>query len=88
MNFDLRKFLGSAIKILLLCLVVGYGLSLLDLQALDIWASLSNGIRYVFNNAEELLGTAGPYILSGAAIVIPIVLVKFGLDLLKRRRNS
>lgn len=87
-NFDLRKSLGSAVKIVLLCLVVGYGLSLLDLEALDIWRGVSDGIRYVFDNAEELLGTAGPYILSGAAIVVPIVLLKFGMDLLKRRKRS
>ena len=88
MEFDLRKTIGWTIKILVLCLVVGYGLSLLDLSALDVWRTLSDGIRYVWENAEELLGKAGPYIVSGAAIVLPIVLIKFGLDLLKRRKRS
>lgn len=88
MNLDIRKHFWSAIKIVLLCLVVGYGLSLLDLSALDVWRWFSNGIQYVFDNAEELLGKAGPYIVSGAAIVVPILVVKFGLDLLKRRKSS
>lgn len=88
MNLDIRKYFWSGLKILLLCLVVGYGLSLLDLNALDVWRWMSNQVRYVFENAEELLGRAGPYIVSGAAIVVPIVLLKFGLDLLKRNRRS
>lgn len=87
-EFDLKKFIGWSVKIVLLCLVVGYGLSLLDLEALDIWKEASKGIHYVWNNAEELMGSAGPYILSGAAIVLPIVLLKFGLDLLKRRKRQ
>lgn len=88
MNLDIRKIFWTTIKIVLLCLVVGYGLSLLDMSALDIWRRVSSAIQYVFENAEELLGKAGPYIVSGAAVVVPILVIKFGLDLLKRRKSS
>jgi hypothetical protein len=87
MNVDIKKIIGTIIKIALVSLVVGYILTVIDIDPLGFIKFLSNTMR----NAAELVGDAVewamPYMMLGAIIVVPFYLIKYGLELLKRRRG-
>ncbi len=86
-NFDLRKFIGTSIKLLLICLMVGWVLSVIDLDALGFIRFLSQSVRNAGELAADGVRWAVPYILLGAVVVIPLFVLKFGLGLLKGRRK-
>jgi hypothetical protein len=86
-NIDFRKFMGTAIKLVLICLIVGWVLSVIDLDALGFIRFLSQSVRNAGDLAADAARWAVPYILLGAVIVIPFYILKFGLDFLKRRKK-
>ena len=86
-NIDFRKFMGTDIKLVLICLIVGWVLSVIDLDALGFIRFLSQSVRNAGDLAADAARWAVPYILLGAVIVIPFYILKFGLDLLKRRKK-
>lgn len=75
----------TAVKLLLACLAVGFVLSLFDLDALGALRVLSDAVHWVVDNAAALLRDGARYILLGAVIVVPIYLIRLGLNLLRRR---
>lgn len=86
-NFDLRKFIGTAIKLLLICLLVGWVLSVINLDALGFIRFLSQSVRNAGDLAADAVRWAVPYILVGAVVVVPFFILKFGLGLLKGRKK-
>ncbi len=86
-NIDIRKIIGTGIKLLLICLLVGWVLSVMEVDALGFIQFLSQSLRNVGELAADGVRWAVPYILLGAIIVVPFYILKFGLDLLKKRKR-
>ena len=86
-NVDIRKLLGTGIKVLLICLLVGWVLSVIEVDALGFIRFLSQSLRHAGELAADAVRWAVPYILLGAVIVVPFYIIKYGLDLLKGRKK-
>ena len=86
-NFDVRKIIGTGIKLLLVCQLIGWVLSVIVIDALGIIRFLSQSLRHAGGLATDGVRWAVPHILPGAVIVVPFYIIKLGLDLLKRRRK-
>ncbi len=86
-NIDIRKIVGTGIKLLLICLLVGWILSVIDIDALGFIRFLSQSLRHAGELAADGVRWAVPYILLGAVVVIPFYIIKLGLDLLKKRKR-
>jgi hypothetical protein len=86
-NIDARKIIRSGIKILLISLLIGWIMSVINLDALGFIRFFSQAVRNAGELAADGVRWAVPYILLGAVVVVPFYILKFGLDLLKRRRR-
>lgn len=74
------KFLGGpplsvALRLLLLCVLVGFILSAMGFDPWNIWRSLQDLIRAIWNMGFEAIWWVWRYFLLGAVIVIPIWLI-------------
>lgn len=67
--------MGWIVKTLLLCFIVGFALSVLDVEPATILTSGWAAIGRIAELAVELGGWALPYILLGAVIVVPLSLL-------------
>ena len=65
------------IKIALLCFVVGLVLVFFGLDPLAIWAWLGDAARGLFDLAVDFARWAGPFMLVGAMIVLPIIAIRW-----------
>ena len=79
-NDVVNRFFGGpplsvALKIILLSVVVGVILSALGLDPRDIWQSLVDLVRHVWNMGWDAVLWMWRYFLLGAVIVVPIWLV-------------
>jgi hypothetical protein len=64
--------LGVAVRLALLCVIVGLVLDQLDLDALELFRWAVDRIEEVVRNSADLLKQIGRYFLIGAAVVIPV----------------
>jgi hypothetical protein len=79
-NDVVNRFFGGpplsvALKIILLSVVVGVILSALGLDPRDIWQSLVDLVRHIWNMGWDAVIWLWRYFLLGAVIVVPIWLV-------------
>jgi hypothetical protein len=79
-NDVVNRFFGGpplsiALKIILLSVVVGVILSALGLDPRDIWQSLVELVRHIWNMGWDAVVWLWRYFLLGAVIVVPIWLV-------------
>jgi hypothetical protein len=79
-NDVVNRFFGGpplsvVLKIILLSVVVGVILSALGLDPRDIWQSLVDLVRHVWNMGWDAVLWMWRYFLLGAVIVVPIWLV-------------
>jgi hypothetical protein len=85
-SFAERVFGGSPIgvvtRLVLLSLVVGFVMTMLGLDVTDLIRSVADLVRETFRDGAGLFRTLGAYLLTGAAVVVPIWLV---LRLTRRR---
>jgi hypothetical protein len=88
MNFDFRKALSTAVKLLLACLLVGWILSVVEIDPLGFIRFISRSVREAADIAADAVRWAFPYVTLGAIIVIPVYVIRLGLDLLKKRRSK
>ena len=72
------------IKIALWCLVVGLILVFFGLDPLDLWVWLGDLGRGLFDLAVDFARWAGPFMVVGALVVLPIVAIRWFM----RRANS
>ena len=70
-----RTLGGTVIRIVLWSLVIGLALSVLPISPQDLLAGLGDTAASVFETAVGVVAWAVPYILIGAAVVVPIWLV-------------
>lgn len=64
--------LGVAIRLALLCVIVGLILDQLDINALQLFRWAVDQIEELIRNSADVLKLIGRYFLIGAAVVIPI----------------
>ena len=79
-NEVVNRFFGGpplsvALKIILLSVVVGVILSALGLDPRDIWQSLVDLVRHIWNMGWDAVLWLWRYFLLGAVIVVPIWVV-------------
>ncbi len=71
------------VQVLLACLVVGFLLNLLSVEPLDIfrnaWGTIVNVVEFAWNALDDIVN----YVLVGAIIVIPVVVIGLLLSLRK-----
>lgn len=72
-----RFSIGRVLRIVLWCLIIGVVLSALGVTAGDFWNSLWGAANRVYDWGVSAFGWAWDYILIGAAVVIPIVVVRY-----------
>ena len=80
-----RISIGRVFKILLWYLIIGVVLSALGVTAGDFWNSLWRAANRVYEWGVSAFGWAWDYILIGAAVVIPIVVVRYLWQTLRTR---
>ncbi|MGZ3409416.1 MAG: DUF6460 domain-containing protein [Xanthobacteraceae bacterium] len=79
-NATLSRFLGGpplsvAVRLVLLCILVGVILHVLGFDPMNIWYSLQNLVRTIWDMGFDAIFRLWRYFLLGAVIVIPIWLV-------------
>ncbi|MDP6708054.1 MAG: hypothetical protein QF893_17050 [Alphaproteobacteria bacterium] len=78
----------TVLKILLACLLVGMVLSWIDFNAIDVFRSMGQAMHYSVDWVRTNVGQVIEWILLGAIVVLPIVLIRFGVKRLKGRRPA
>jgi hypothetical protein len=77
--------LGDALRILVICLVVGFIIKALGFGPVEFWLAIRDALDWIWRHSAELLRNVAEYILIGAAIVVPILVVRYAWRSLKRR---
>lgn len=77
MGDGLNRFLGDTptrtiVKLVILCIVVGFVMSTFGLYPMDILYWIRRVFFDLWRNGFAALGKVGDYLLLGAAIVIPL----------------
>ena len=76
---------ATVLRILLASLVVGMAMALFDVQPRDILHWLTGSLDEAFANAQAWIGWTVKYVLLGAVVVVPIWVLWFLLQFLRRR---
>lgn len=63
------------IKLVLISLLVGFVMTVFGFDAADVVRSAVDMVRDVLRDGSGLIGRLGAYILTGAAIVVPVWLI-------------
>ena len=79
--------MGWIVKIIALCFVVGFALSVFDIDPAAILTNTWATIRDVFDLAAGVVRWAVPYILVGAVVVLPVAAVSILLRWTRARRG-
>ncbi len=75
------------IKIALWCLVVGLILVFFGLDPLDMWVWLGEVARSLFDLVVDFGRWAGPFMVVGALVVLPIVAIRWFMRRAKREQH-
>ena len=67
---------GTLVKLVLLSLVIGIGLSFFGLSPEELWRGVGEFARSGARSALRFLSWGMQYILIGAAVVLPVYLVR------------
>jgi hypothetical protein len=71
----MRFVIGTIIRLLLLCLVVGLLLAFFNITPSRIFTDTAVTIRQVYELGIDFVGWAESYVTLGAVIVVPIAVV-------------
>lgn len=81
-----RITVGTVVRILILCFIVGLALAFFGVDPLTLWRDLAgwarDSVAWLFDN----LGAAFSYVVLGAIIVVPIWAIVFLFKVLGSRR--
>lgn len=75
---------GDVLRVLVICLVVGFIVKALGFGPVEFWLKIRDALLWVWNHAVELGGHALEWVAIGAAIVLPILAIRWGLRALKK----
>ncbi len=76
---------GTLLRILVASLVVGMAMAWFDVQPRDILGWVTGGVEEVLANAQAWIGWTIKYVLLGAVIVVPVWLLSYLFQFLRRR---
>ena len=82
------RFGATIVKLIILSLIVGFILHTLNVRPEDLLNFLGDTVVGIFRWVVEHTRDAVPYILTGAAVVVPIWLVFFLLRVVRGRKSS
>lgn len=77
--------LGDVLRILVICLVVGFIVKALGFGPVEFWLRIRDALTWVWDHAVDLGGHALEWVAIGAAIVLPIVAIRWAFRALKQR---
>ena len=83
MSDNVTRFLGdtparTAIKLVIISLVVGIIMSATGFTPLDVWYAFTNFLERLYNLGFQAFGRFGEYLVYGAMVVVPVfVLMRF-----------
>lgn len=80
----IQDLFSQAVRIVIICLLVGLFLSWLDIQALTTLKALSEFLHKIVELVVTAVEWGLPFVLMGAIVVVPVVLIRFVLRYLKR----
>jgi hypothetical protein len=90
---DAKTVVSTTIKLIVISLIVGWGLTVFDITPQQLLADLGGTIQSIFKVFVDLFrwvvsqfGGLASYILLGAVVVIPIWIVMKLLDYVKARK--
>jgi Na+/H+-dicarboxylate symporter len=76
---------GTLLRILLASFVVGLAMYWLDVQPRDILGWVTGSVEEVLANAQAWISWTVKYVLLGAVIVVPVWLLSYLFQFLRRR---
>lgn len=82
-----KNLVGPVIKVLIVCLVVGLVLSFFGIDPRNVFASLGDTAVAIFDLLMRLGQWAVQYVVIGAMVVVPILLLVFAWRTLTQRRR-
>ncbi|MEM7252369.1 MAG: DUF6460 domain-containing protein [Pseudomonadota bacterium] len=75
----------TVLKLLIACLVVGFILATADITPGNILDHLFDFAQMLVAISRDVFGWAGPYVLLGAFVVIPVWIVSLIIQRLRRK---
>jgi len=85
-SFSSNTVVSTVIKILVVSLLVGWGLTVFDITPQSLMANLGETIQDIFKVFVSMFSWSVPYILLGAVVVVPIWVVMKLWAYVKERR--
>ena len=74
-NMDRSTIISTIVKIVVVSLLVGWGLTVFDVTPQKLMANLGGTVQDIFEIMVSMFSWAVPYILLGAVVVVPIWIV-------------
>jgi len=85
-SFSTNTVVSTVIKILVVSLLVGWGLTVFDITPQSLMANLGETIQDIVKVFVSMFSWSVPYILLGAVVVVPIWVVMKLWAYVKERR--
>lgn len=90
MSDRVTQFLGDTpsrtiVKLAVVSLVVGIIMSAMHFTPMDVWYSVRDFVRWLYDLGFEAFGRIGIYFLYGAMVVIPVFIILRIMAVGKRR---
>lgn len=76
--------LGKIIKLVLVCLVVGYVIQFFEITPEKVLENFGETVAAIFTMGQRLVNWASDYIVTGAIIVLPIVGIVYVFNYVNR----
>jgi hypothetical protein len=77
--------LGDVLRVLVICLVVGFIVKALGFGPVEFWLRIRDALQWAWEHAVELSGRAVEWIAIGAAIVLPLLAIRYAWRALRKR---
>ena len=77
--------IGDVLRVLLICLIVGFIVKALGFGPVEFWLRIRDALQWVWDHAIGLAGHAVEWIAIGAAIVLPIVAIRYAFRAIRKR---
>jgi hypothetical protein len=77
--------LGDVIKLIVICLIVGFIVKALGFGPIEFWLAVRDMFDWMWRHAHDLVRNVAEYILIGAAVVVPILILRYVLQQARRR---
>ena len=68
---------GDAVRILVICLVVGFIIKALGFGPVEFWLGVRDALQWAWDHSVQLGRNVAEYVVIGAAVVLPIVALRY-----------